>query len=151
MKMTVREILMFNCIEVESGCWEWQGGKSGKNYGSICINGKNWLAHRLSYNTLVGLIPKGKHVLHNCDNPPCINPSHLYIGTAQDNMNDKYARGRSNHCGEDHLDTPLLASDIRRIRRLKKDYTLKELGAMYGVSHIAIWKIVHRRSWKSVK
>lgn len=71
-------------------CWEWDGCRNGKGYGQFC----NTRAHRFSYMVYVGKIPDGLFVCHHCDNPPCVNPAHLYAGTAKDNVRDCIARGR---------------------------------------------------------
>lgn len=76
------------------GCWEWTGSKLAFGYGRVWWNGKLNLVHRLVYEALVEDIPKGLFVLHHCDNPPCFNPNHLYVGTDQDNSNDRVSRGR---------------------------------------------------------
>ena len=79
-------------------CWEWQGYRNKKNYGVTRIGGRNskaFLAHRLSWTIHFGEIPHGMHVCHKCDNPPCVNPNHLFIGTNQDNIMDRVAKGRS--------------------------------------------------------
>lgn len=77
-------------------CWEWLGTKHDKfGYGSFSIGNKDFRAHRVSYMIFNGRIPKDKLVLHACDNPGCVSPKHLYIGTYQDNANDKVNRGRS--------------------------------------------------------
>src|SRR3990172_13696 len=77
-------------------CWPWLGkartGKSGL-YGQFWVNSRQVSAHRYSYELAYGPIPPGLHVLHKCDNPICQNPKHLYVGTNQDNVNDKMARG----------------------------------------------------------
>jgi len=86
-------------------CWLWtgskRGGESGSVYGSIMLKyekGKHndEFTHRVSYILEHGVIPKGMHVLHTCDNPLCVRPDHLRVGTHQDNMNDKKAKGREN-------------------------------------------------------
>lgn len=79
-------------------CWEWQGYRNKKNYGVTRIGGRNskaFLAHRLSWTIHFGEIPHGMHVCHKCDNPSCVNPNHLFIGTNQDNIMDRVAKGRS--------------------------------------------------------
>jgi hypothetical protein len=76
-------------------CWIWIAGKYAQGYGQY--RGKK--AHRVAYEFSVGPIPKGKMVLHKCDNPACVNPNHLFIGTAQDNMDDKMSKGRGGKNG----------------------------------------------------
>lgn len=72
-------------------CWEWRGYRTIKGYGSI---GAGEFAHRVAYELLVGPIPPKLYVLHHCDNPPCVNPSHLFLGTIADNNRDMVEKGR---------------------------------------------------------
>lgn len=78
-------------------CWEWQGSKVGE-YGHIGVGGREnklVLTHRAAYEVSVGPIPDGMKVCHTCDNPPCCNPKHLFLGTQADNVRDRDAKGRT--------------------------------------------------------
>jgi hypothetical protein len=87
-------------VETE-GCWLWTGTINKAGYGQITPRkGHKALAHRLSWMMLRGDIPPGMCVLHHCDNPPCVNPEHLFIGTAKDNMQDMYRKGRARPGGK---------------------------------------------------
>jgi len=93
--------------EPNTGCWLWEGGsRGGKGYGQFNPRGKNFAAHRFSYQLHVGEIPKGLSVLHKCDTPACVNPEHLFLGTQTDNMRDRAAKKRDNggktHCKWGH-------------------------------------------------
>lgn len=79
-------------------CWEWEGGKDNCGYGRF-NHSLEVLAHRISYQLLYGRIEKEIHILHRCDNPGCINPDHLFVGTHQENMIDKMKKGRARHFG----------------------------------------------------
>lgn len=111
----------FEKVEKGPGCWEWQGPKNGpKGYGLIEIDGKKVLAHRWSYEHHKGPIEHGLYVCHECDNPKCVNPSHLWLGTARDNIQDAITKGRlipsasnlgkyqreKTHCPRGHEYTP---------------------------------------------
>ena len=105
-----RSGLCFNCITHEKGktllerflskveftgtCWIWRGSNRGKGYGNIWANRLSKVATRVSWELFKGVIPNGLLVCHTCDNPPCVNPDHLFLGTQQDNMNDKVKKGR---------------------------------------------------------
>lgn len=77
----------------DSWCWEWKGSLA-KGYGQFKVHGWTSRAHRVAYEIARGPIPDGMGVLHSCDNPRCVNPYHLRVGTHQDNMDDKRIRGR---------------------------------------------------------
>lgn len=81
-------------IKVSGECWEWQGYRIDKGYGRLRHEGGKKLAHRVSYEAFVGAIPDGMCVLHKCDNPPCVNPDHLFLGTNLDNVKDCINKGR---------------------------------------------------------
>lgn len=109
---TIKERLLDN-VEMKRDCWIWTAGKSHNGYGKIEITGNGFKrterAHRVSYQQFVGPIPKGLLVLHSCDNPSCINPDHLFIGTQKDNIRDREDKKRGNnanakktHCPRGH-------------------------------------------------
>jgi hypothetical protein len=75
-------------------CWPWTGARSRQGYGKLRVGTLTPDAHRLSYEFFYGPIPVGLHVLHTCDNPPCVNPAHLWLGTVADNMQDRNKKGR---------------------------------------------------------
>jgi len=81
--------------EDENGCWPWIGAKTHYGYGKIRKNHKQIGAHRISYELHIGKIPKGMSVLHSCDNPGCVNPKHLFLGTQSDNLKDMFKKGRN--------------------------------------------------------
>lgn len=80
-------------------CWEWQAGKDSSGYGTFKVFGKDEKAHRVAYSIINGDIPEDLHVLHKCDNPACVNPTHIFTGTPRDNMNDKIRKGRGKTIG----------------------------------------------------
>jgi len=81
-------------VEKTDRCWNWTGAIFAKGYGLLGYNGHNFTVHRFSWVIHNGPIPDNKWVLHHCDNPKCVKPEHLYLGTAQDNADDMVARGR---------------------------------------------------------
>ena len=131
-------------------CIEWQGGKTDKGYGRWDgpkdENGKRkkWLAHRLCWTLVNGEIPEGMQINHHCDNPPCVNTDHLYLGTQADNIADKMRRGR-NAKGEDNGYSKLTADKVRAIR--SDGRPLKAIGSDYGISFGQVGKIKRGEVW----
>ncbi len=82
-----------------NGCWLWRGRFFRSGYGVFYQAGKYRKTNRVAWEIFVGPIPAGLHVLHHCDNPSCVNPAHLWLGTHSDNMADKVAKGRQARCG----------------------------------------------------
>ncbi len=92
--ISMRERQLSNYTISESGCWVWNGKKDRDGYGCVKREGISISTHRLFYKVYKGSIPEGMLVLHTCDNPSCVNPKHLYVGTQLDNERDKTIRGR---------------------------------------------------------
>lgn len=125
------EGLLALATETRSGCREWNRGRDTNGYGTgATINGRRIRAHVLMWTLANGPVPKGLQVRHSCDNPPCINPAHLLIGTASDNMTDRSARGRN----------PLAKStaEQRRIIRQRTDLSICTLAAMFGLARSSV-------------
>ncbi len=109
-------ILLLSRHVVASGCWVYTGARIKDNYGVVSIGGrKKLLAHRASYRVFIGLIPIGMHICHRCDNPPCINPLHLFPGTDKDNLRDAMQKGRHIGFCQKKLTTPLVEQIEKRL------------------------------------
>lgn len=133
-------------------CWNWIGKKDIRGYGNFSW-GKHGDprhgAHRFSYIIHKGSIPKGKWILHHCDNPLCVNPKHLFIGTGLDNIKDMVSKKRHSF-GERNRKAKLKESDILAIINLCKlgDMTRKEIAEKFSVNKSTIYNILSKRSWK---
>ena len=141
--------------EKSTGCWEWSGGKSGSGYGYIGFRGRLWRAHRVAWVLTNGEILEGMFICHTCDNPPCINPSHLWVGSCADNNADCMSKGRaaygaSPQGGIDNGNAKLTAEDVLAIRAIGSTRTAKEVAVQYGVSESNIFMIRHRETWRHV-
>ena len=142
-----------------NGCWYWLGSKCGKGYGAMWYNGRHNNTHRISAFLFKGFdLSSDLLICHHCDNPPCVNPEHLFEGTYHDNNMDAGRKGRQkgqSFPGEMHSASKLTDAKVRWIREnytepYHSKYTLKELGAMLNVSHQTIYRIVKREAWKHV-
>lgn len=151
------EYLIARCVvDVETGCWMWTRGLNDRGRAVMqdpTTRRPNRTA-RVSYRTFSGEIPQGLHVLHHCDNPGCINPDHLFLGTHVDNMADKKAKGRAPNTteaikGESNWNARLTEEKVREIRRDPR--IGRKIAADYGVSDVMIGKIKRRVKWAHVK
>lgn len=131
------------------GCWTWLGLLTADGYGTWPAAKryfKDRLAHRLSYRFNVGEIPKGKLVLHTCDNPACVNPAHLYVGTDADNTRDKIERGR--HARGTRIWLARLNPEKVKEIRSRREEGPRALARAFGVTHGTINAILSGRTWK---
>lgn len=136
----------------EEACWCWNGLVTEKGYGRFVAKRRVILAHRFSWSVRNGAIPKGLLICHSCDNPPCVNPAHLWAGTVQDNNRDMLDKGRAritHHRGEKHGRAKLTEIEIGQIRT-STGLTQIRLANHYGVSQVLISKIQRRAIWKHV-
>jgi len=141
-------------VLVADGCWCWTGSTNGiKNYGIFRMgrSGQKFYAHIFSYMLHKGVIPDKLQVLHRCDNPNCVKPSHLFLGTQDDNVKDMVGKGRHKyiaHLGEKNGNALLKTVDIIEIRRSTK--TRRELAVQYGVTMRCIKAVRAKQNWKHV-
>lgn len=129
----------------EEGCWLWKGSiyDTGMGYGVLSYQSKHLQAHRVSYELEYGEIPVGLCVLHKCDNPPCVRPDHLFLGTRKDNAEDRHRKGRTR---TDAMSWELV--DEARFRYKNEDVTGLQLAKEYGVSGSFMHQILDGKSWK---
>ena len=141
-------------VNKTDGCWVWIGGRRNGRYGDFAVGhpNKHMLAHRFSWTLHNGPVPTGLHVLHKCDNPPCVNPDHLFLGTAADNARDKVSKGRQSRVqGERHHNAKLCVSKVQDIRReCATGTTQREAAKKYGVSQRLVYMVVHKQIWSHV-
>jgi len=140
--------------EPMSGCWLWEGAVKELGYGVIGLGTREQgtdKAHRVSYQLYKGEIPEGLCVLHSCDNPACVNPNHLRVGTLSDNMRDCVARKRNfvpNNRGENAKWAKLTKESVDHIRQ--RVMSGVEYARIYGVSKSTVYQVWCGANWKTV-
>ncbi len=145
-------------VKIGDGCWEWAGAKVSKGYGNFWVgpqrNSPPKSAHRVAWELVYGNIPANKpNVLHHCDNPPCVRPSHLFVGTVADNSRDMIIKGRDRHLrGEACHSANFTAEDVHVIKaRLAAGETQAAIARSLGVpTQYIIW-IARGKTWKHVQ
>jgi hypothetical protein len=153
----------FNEKHIKSdGCWEWIGTKIKSGYGHISIKSKLYLAHRLSYEIHHGVFDKKLDVLHRCDNPSCVNPDHLWLGTDKDNSLDCRMKGRdtcfkkgqktlTDNRGTKSKKAKLTEDNVKDIKiRLNEEQTIASIARFYCISPSIISGIKHGYRWAHV-
>jgi hypothetical protein len=154
-------------------CWLWVGGvfRNGMHYGQFQYEGRPHNAHRIAWVLTNGEIPTGVRVLHSCDNPPCVNPRHLFLGSDADNMKDMATKGRGRlqrpfnravgdrhgmhlhpervRRGEAHPRSILTDEVVLEVRRLHREGTKQsDLSRQFGIEKTVLSKVVNRRTWR---
>jgi hypothetical protein len=150
-------------VEKGDGCWVWTAAKNHAGYGQLAFgnrpNRRMALAHRVAWELVNGPIPHDLLVLHKCDNPQCVRPDHLFLGTSADNTHDMDRKGRRRivpHIGEDNGRAKLTAQDVRDIRSElvilgHPDCGYKAIARRYGVTPQQIRTIVRGEQWKDAE
>ncbi len=139
-------------------CWEWTGPRTSAGYGQLRANKQHMYAHRFAWEQAnQRTIPKGMQVMHSCDNPPCVNPAHLSVGSAWSNALDKVAKGRQ-HRGASVAAAKLTPAIVKTIRADFRRWRVgratmsnaAELAARYSVSPATVMHVVKRDTWNWV-
>jgi HNH endonuclease len=137
-----------------TACWDWTGSKNSFGYGHIQVNHRLVPAHRFSYELHYGPIPNGLFVCHHCDNPPCTNPLHLFLGNASDNSKDAADKGRlipPHHVGSAHPQAKLTDRDVLEIRRRAGDgENPLDIARDFDVHFGTIYRVINRATWTHI-
>lgn len=137
-----------------NGCWLWSGSVSSYGYGKMKIDGKQFSAHRFSWEIHIGVIDDGLCVCHTCDTPLCVNPAHLFLGTNQENSYDRHEKGRTKGAfpsGDKHPMSKLSTENVISIKkRLEDGEAHKDIAKDFGVQREAITKIKNNKTWSHV-
>lgn len=152
---SIRERLLEKMrVNESTGCWEWVAAKDSNGYGRIWFDGTIGAAHRVSYELDNGPIPDGLLACHRCDNPACINPAHLFLGTHADNLSDMDAKGRRargdrvSNKGVEHGRVKITENDVLAIRAAHM--THRALAKQYGLGRSQIARIRSGKQWTHI-
>ncbi len=134
----------------EDDCWNWTAGKDEDGYGMFSKVNKTRKAHKVSYEIHKSIIPEGLCVLHTCDNPSCVNPKHLFLGSTQDNTHDRAIKNRS-ATGEKNGAAKLNKEDVIKIREQHKSgIKVKKLSNDFNVHFSTVYRIINNDKWRNI-
>ena len=145
-------------------CWPWMASRHKTGYGGFMFGGRCTKAHRLAWELTNGPIPYGLNVCHHCDNPPCVNPAHLFLGTDADNNADKWNKGRGRTVigrwrqlhpprGETNGRAKLTSEQVTEIksRYAAGGVTQEQLWTEYSISRAQLQRILHGKAWHTIE
>lgn len=132
------------------GCWEWTAGRTSQGYGHFQVNGVIHKTHRYAYEMANGPIPPGLFACHRCDNPPCVRPDHIFLGTNRDNQIDSRDKGRNRPARGQAAGSALTEKEVIDIRSRAPFSMIKDLAAAFGVGPWTISRVIKRQIWKYV-
>lgn len=145
----------------QSGCWDWVKGKNKDGYGKVKYAQRDLSAHRAAWLAFRGPIAPGMLVCHKCDNPSCVNPDHLFLGSPQDNMDDKMAKGRwrggpqfweKGKCGAVHHNAKLDERKVVQVLAMfREGRAAVDIAKQFGVSDTVVIRIRENKAWKHVQ
>jgi hypothetical protein len=142
LKTSLDASFLMSRIKIDnSGCWLWvkRNGEIAPRYGQFVNNGKHYRSHVVAYEIFVGSIDKGQFVCHSCDNPPCCNPNHLFLGSPQDNSDDMVQKGRSNN-GRQRISQEI----IEKVRLLSGEGVSQEyIAKILKIGKGTVFDIIH--------
>jgi len=155
MKITLEVVERFHekwKINADNGCWEWTGAVAGRGYGEMKIpmTRRQEYAHRISYMIHYGEIPNGVLVCHTCDNPKCVKPSHLFLGTSKDNLQDMKEKDRHLR-GERNKMAKLTDEKVRAMHFLHgQGLSTGKIAKGFKVSQSTVHKIIAGKAWEHI-
>lgn len=160
------ETRFWSKVQKTEGCWLWTAARFHNGYGAFRYEGGQWRAHRVAYTWLVGPIPDGMEVCHMCDNPACVRPDHLFLGTRKENAEDMVAKERAAvgdknasrlhpdrlRRGEAHGRAKVTEQQVREIRKLAaQGVPHRAIAAQFGLTSTPVLDIIHRKHWAHVE